>query len=214
MIPTETISAALLNIDYSWHKSTSHFPRLLTKQTHHSEAWYHTWVRLCAAHSTESVWRLVSDDARASDIPTGERLVLRTDGASRGNPGPAAAGVVIERIDGTIITQLGRYLGEMPNNQAEYRALILGLGLVGRFQPASVHVYMDSELVVRQMTGVYQVRDAMLRQLYREAMTLVDALPQVTFTHVRRAQNALADRLANTALNNNSSRHEPRQHSG
>lgn len=155
----------------------------------------------------------MSDDARASDIPAGERLVLRTDGASRGNPGPAAAGVVIERIDGTIITQLGRYLGEMPNNQAEYRALILGLGLVGRLQPASVQVYMDSELVVRQMMGVYQVRDATLRQLHREAMTLVDALPQVTFTHVRRAQNALADRLANTALNN-SSRREPRQHSG
>jgi ribonuclease HI len=154
----------------------------------------------------------VSDEASRSDIPAGERLVLRTDGASRGNPGPAAAGVVIERANGAVITQLGHYLGEMPNNQAEYRALILGLDLVARFQPASVQVYMDSELVVRQMTGVYQVRDATLRLLYQEATALVGALPQVTITHVRRAQNALADRLANLALNNNA-RREPRQHS-
>jgi ribonuclease HI len=132
---------------------------------------------------------------------TGERLVLRTDGASRGNPGPAAAGIVIEHLDGTVLAQLGQYLGEMPNNQAEYRALILGLQLVTARQPAAVNIYMDSELVVRQMTGVYRVRDATLQQLYREAMALVKALPHVTFTHVRRAQNALADRLANQALN-------------
>jgi len=128
-------------------------------------------------------------------------MVLRTDGASRGNPGPAAAGIVIEHLDGTVLSQLGQYLGEMPNNQAEYRALILGLQLVTDWQPAAVDIYMDSELVVRQMTGVYQVRDATLQLLYREAMALVKALPHVTFTHVRRAQNALADRMANQALN-------------
>ena len=132
---------------------------------------------------------------------TGERLILRTDGASRGNPGPAAAGIVVEQVDGTILAELGQYLGEMPNNQAEYRALILGLKLVTDRRPTAVDVYMDSELVVRQMTGVYQVRDATLQRLYRDATALVQALPHVTFTHVRRAQNALADRLANQALN-------------
>lgn len=140
-------------------------------------------------------------DESTTGAGRGERLVLRTDGASRGNPGPAAAGIVIERGDGDVLTQLGQYLGEMPNNQAEYRALILGLKLVADCQPAAVDVFMDSELVVRQMTGVYQVRDATLQQLHREAMALVKALPHVTFTHVRRAQNALADRLANQALN-------------
>lgn len=153
----------------------------------------------------------MSDEASTSNIPAGERLVLRTDGASRGNPGPAAAGVVIEQANGAVITQVGYYLGEMPNNQAEYRALILGLDLVARFRPASVQVYMDSELVVRQMTGVYQVRDATLRLLYQEATALAGALPQVTFTHVRRAQNALADRLANLALS--SPRRETHRHS-
>lgn len=143
----------------------------------------------------------MSDGSTRTNAEIGERMVLRTDGASRGNPGPAAAGIVIEHLDGTVLTQLGQYLGEMPNNQAEYRALILGLRLVTDCQPAAVDIYMDSELVVRQMTGVYQVRDATLQLLYREAIALVKALPHVTFTHVRRAQNALADRLANQALN-------------
>lgn len=143
---------------------------------------------------------LESDDVTTNDTSPGARLILRTDGASRGNPGPAAAGIVIQRESGAILSQLGQYLGEMPNNQAEYRALIMGLGLVADFQPSAVDVYMDSELVVRQMTGVYQVRDATLRLLYQEAMTLVRKLPYVTFTHVRRAQNAVADRLANQAL--------------
>ena len=143
----------------------------------------------------------MSDDAATTHVPAGAHLILRTDGASRGNPGPAAAGVVIERENSEILTRLGRYLGEMPNNQAEYRALILGLELVARFKPAAVAVYMDSELVVRQMTGVYKVRDAVLQELYRDAIALAQSLPQVTFTHVRRAQNSLADRLANQALN-------------
>lgn len=97
--------------------------------------------------------------------------------------------------------QFGHYLGEMPNNQAEYRALILGLRAVAKLHPGAVDVFMDSELVVRQMTGVYQVRDAVLRTLYDEAIRLTRALPHVTITHVRRGQNALADRLANQALN-------------
>ena len=143
----------------------------------------------------------VSFDASNGGAHSGARLILHTDGAARGNPGPAAAGIVVERADGDVLVQTGTYLGEMPNNQAEYRALILGLRAANDFHPAAVDVFMDSELVVRQMTGVYQVRDATLRQLYQEAMTLVRAIPQVSFTHVRRAQNALADRLANQALN-------------
>lgn len=143
---------------------------------------------------------LVSDEATVNGPDSGRHLVLRTDGASRGNPGPAAAGVVVEDENGNVLTRLGHYLGEMPNNQAEYRALIMGLEIIAGMQPAAVDVYMDSELVVRQMTGVYRVRDAILQQLYRQAMALVQRLPRVTFTHVRRGQNALADQLANQAL--------------
>ena len=130
----------------------------------------------------------------------GERLIVRTDGASRGNPGHAAAGVVIERTDGTLKARGKKYLGVMTNNQAEYRALILGLRAVARYAPAEVRVYMDSELVVKQMLGQYKVRDESLRPLYEEARQLACALPRVSFTHVLRGKNALADRLANEAL--------------
>lgn len=127
-------------------------------------------------------------------------LILRTDGASRGNPGHAAAGVVIQREDGELLARGKTYLGIMTNNQAEYRALILGLRAVARYFPSIVYVYMDSELVTRQMTGQYRVKDEALRPLYEEARELARKLPKVTFKHVLRGQNALADALANEAL--------------
>ena len=137
---------------------------------------------------------------------SGGVLILRTDGASRGNPGPAAAGLVIELPDGEVIKVEKKYLGVMTNNQAEYRALILGLSAVTLFQPAEVRVYMDSELVVRQMTGQYRVKDDSLRTNYEEAKLLVRQLPLVTFQHVRRNQNARADALANKALDDEAAR--------
>ena len=127
-------------------------------------------------------------------------LVLRTDGASRGNPGHAAAGVVVESLAGEMIAYGKQYLGVITNNQAEYRALILGLKTVALFHPRRVTVYMDSELVVNQMTGRYKVNDGPLKELWSEARALAAALPTVAFTHVRRAHNAAADRLANEAL--------------
>src|SRR5262249_31951170 len=133
-------------------------------------------------------------------VAPGQRLVLRTDGASRGNPGHAAAGVVIEAEDGTPLAQGKRYLGVMTNNQAEYRALILGLLAVARYHPAAVRVCLDSELVVRQVTGEYAVRDEVLRPLYEETVARARFLPEVVFEHVPRGENALADRLANAAL--------------
>jgi ribonuclease HI len=93
-----------------------------------------------------------------------------------------------------------KYLGVMTNNQAEYRALILGLRAVARYRPSEARVFMDSELVVRQMTGQYRVKDESLRDLFEEAQTLVRQLPAVTFQHVTRDRNARADALANEAL--------------
>jgi len=139
-------------------------------------------------------------EVRDQDVSDGQRLIVRTDGASRGNPGHAAAGVVIERADGSVKARGKRYLGVMTNNQAEYRALILGLRAVARYAPSAVSVYLDSELVVKQMLGQYQVRDEYLRPLYDEARALARALPRVSFTHVPRGKNALADQLANEAL--------------
>jgi ribonuclease HI len=133
-------------------------------------------------------------------VEPGWQLVLRTDGASRGNPGPAAAGIVIETPDGTLIASAGQYLGEMTNNQAEYRALIAGLQAVARYRPVAVEVYLDSELLVNQLNGRYQVRHGALRPLFEEALRLARELSRVRFTHVPRAQNHLADAEANKAL--------------
>lgn len=133
-------------------------------------------------------------------------LILRTDGASRGNPGHAAAGIVIETPSGEIAARGKIYLGVMTNNQAEYRALILGLKAVAHYHPALVRVYMDSDLIVNQMRGTYKVRHPGLEPLWREARELVKALPAVTFDHVPRAQNTLADQLANEALNEHNRR--------
>jgi ribonuclease HI len=133
-------------------------------------------------------------------VPPGQRLVLRTDGASRGNPGHAAAGIVIEMEDGTPVATGKRYLGILTNNQAEYRALILGLLAVARYKPAAVHIYMDSELIVRQMRGEYRVKDESLRSLYEEAAGRVRRLSEATIEHVLRSGNVQADKLANAAL--------------
>lgn len=144
-------------------------------------------------------------------IEPGQRLILRTDGASRGNPGPAAAGVVIESEQGKLLAQGKKFLGQMTNNQAEYQALILGLQAVSRYQPAAVQVYLDSDLVVQQMNGRYRVKDAGLLALYQEASQLVATLPQIQFQHVPRSKNSRADALANEALDaNRQSSHSPR----
>ena len=136
----------------------------------------------------------------ASEETSRQPLTLRTDGGSRGNPGHAAAGIVIERADGSVLAQGKRYLGVMTNNQAEYRALLLGLTAIQRYAPSSVRVLMDSELIVRQMRGEYRVRDEGLRELYQQAVAIARLLPAVTFAHVPRAQNACADALVNQAL--------------
>ncbi len=133
-------------------------------------------------------------------IEPGQRLILRTDGGSRGNPGPAGAGVVIESADGKLLAKGHKFLGQMTNNQAEYHALILGLQAVARYQPLAVQVLLDSELVVHQMTGRYQVKDAGLRPLHQQAKQLADALPEISFGAVPRRQNRLADALANEAM--------------
>lgn len=133
-------------------------------------------------------------------ISRNQTLILRTDGAARGNPGPAAAGVVIEDTQGKLLARGKKYLGRLTNNQAEYQALILGLKAIAKYHPAAVQVYMDSELVVNQMNGRYKVRHEDLLPLYEEARHLAASLPSVSFAHIERTENHLADALANQAL--------------
>ena len=127
------------------------------------------------------------------------REILRTDGASRGNPGPSAAAVILESPDGREIARRGIALGHATNNQAEYQALILGLTLALEHGLARVEVLSDSELLVRQMEGEYQVKNAAIAALKRDAGTLALKFDSVAY-HVPRAQNEAADKLANDVL--------------
>ena len=129
-----------------------------------------------------------------------KNLVVETDGASRGNPGLAGAGVIIKDGGGRILETIGRFLGLATNNQAEYQALIAGLEAVAHHEPESVTVRMDSELLVKQMNGDYRVRHPDLLPLYARAVDLAFALPQVRFEHVPRERNPGADRVANMAI--------------
>jgi ribonuclease HI len=125
--------------------------------------------------------------------------VLRTDGGSRGNPGPAGAGFVIER-DGEIICRAGRFLGSQTNNVAEYEALVWGLENVSALGFSQVKVFADSELLVKQINGQYRVKNAGLKPLFVRALQLLRSFDSYRVSHVRREQNAEADTMANDAM--------------
>lgn len=127
-------------------------------------------------------------------------LILRTDGGSRGNPGPAAYGYVLFDASGARVAEEGRVIGVATNNRAEYLGLIEGLKRARSLGATSVSVEADSELVIKQMTGVYRIKHPDMRQLADEAKALAAALSRVTYAHIRREQNADADALVNSAL--------------
>jgi ribonuclease HI len=129
------------------------------------------------------------------------RLHIYTDGAARGNPGPAAVGVVIYNDSGEILEKHRKYLGNTTNNVAEYQGLLEGLTLAKKYLPCSVSVYMDSELVVNQMRGIYRVKNQGLLEYFRIAQQMLGSFESVDFVNVPREKNKLADQLANQALN-------------
>ncbi len=122
------------------------------------------------------------------------------DGGARGNPGPAGYGVRIERSDGSLLAELHAPIGIATNNVAEYRGLVAALGYAVEHGHRILHIRSDSELLVRQMRGEYRVKHAGLKPLFVRARLLVMELDRVEFEHVRREDNAEADRLANLAM--------------
>jgi len=126
-------------------------------------------------------------------------LVLYVDGAARGNPGPAGAGVVIMQKS-EIMEELAQYLGEKTNNQAEYEALIIGLKRLVEIGAQAVEVRSDSELMVRQIKGLYRVKNPDLRRLYKQVKDLIAEFQGFSIKHVPRVQNKQADLLANRAI--------------
>jgi len=129
-----------------------------------------------------------------------QRLTVYTDGAARGNPGPAGAGVYIQDEHGAPVDEAAEFLGEATNNVAEYHALLLGLQRALELGATTVEIRSDSELLVRQMTGEYRVKNLRLRDLHGRARALQKQFESVDFVHVGRERNRDADRLANRAI--------------
>lgn len=125
---------------------------------------------------------------------------LYTDGGARGNPGPAGAGALLLAPDGTEVEAISAYLGELTNNQAEYRALLLGLQAAVDNDVRKLDVRMDSELIVRQMRGEYRVKDSGMKMLHQQAKQLVAKFDTISFRHIRRELNSDADALVNQAI--------------
>lgn len=125
---------------------------------------------------------------------------LFTDGGSRGNPGPSAIGVVILDMDDSVVKKSSKYIGETTNNQAEYKALKEGLEITRQLGVKKLEVYMDSELIVKQVKGEYKVKNQDLRPIYLDVMSQVKKFDAVSFTHVPRELNKIADGLVNEAL--------------
>lgn len=123
-----------------------------------------------------------------------------TDGGARGNPGPAATGVVVKNEAGDILAAFGNYIGETTNNQAEYQALIAALEKAQELGADAVECFLDSELVVKQMRREYRVKEPSLQAVFLRAWGLAAAFRKVTFTHIPREKNKEADALVNEAL--------------
>jgi len=125
---------------------------------------------------------------------------LWTDGGARGNPGPAAFAYVLEAEDGTVLDARGEAIGVATNNVAEYSALVAGLARAVEAGVRELEVRSDSELMVKQMRGEYRVKNRDLQSLFLDASRAAREIGQVTYVHVRREHNELADRLVNEAL--------------
>jgi ribonuclease HI len=128
------------------------------------------------------------------------KVVVNVDGGSRGNPGPAAIGVVVADPDGTVLDEVAEAIGTATNNVAEYRALLRGLERARDLGATEIEIVGDSELIARQLTGRYKVKHAAMKPLYLEAMEALGAFERWKIRTVPRALNARADTLVNAAL--------------
>ena len=129
-----------------------------------------------------------------------QEIIAHIDGGSRGNPGPAAYAVVVDTTDGTRLASLSKYIGQTTNNVAEYQGLLAALDYALEHNYRRLKLISDSELLARQMTGQYKVRNPNLKILHERARALITQLDAFRIEHVRRENNREADRLANEAM--------------
>ncbi len=145
----------------------------------------------------ESAETLLKNPMPVSGSPIME---VFTDGASRGNPGPAAVGMVFRQKDGPDLAEYCETIGKATNNVAEYKAVVTALEHIRRWKVKKVHLFLDSDLIVRQLKGSYRVKSPDLRPLFQQVVFLSRDLKEFKVHHIKRAGNAQADALANKAL--------------
>jgi probable phosphoglycerate mutase len=145
-------------------------------------------------------FRFSTFESRSFSMAQSPEVIAHIDGASRGNPGPAAYAVVVESADGSRLTGFSEYLGEATNNVAEYQALLAALEYALRNHYLRIHVQTDSELLARQIEGIYKVKSPALKPLQQRAQQMIARLESFSIRHVPREQNHEADQLANQAL--------------
>jgi ribonuclease HI len=133
-------------------------------------------------------------------MPAQGTLRVNVDGGARGNPGPAAIAAVVQDGDGEVLEERSAAIGRATNNVAEYRALLLGIERAAALGAKSLELVGDSELIVRQVKGDYKVKDETLRELHRQVQEALRDFDRWSIRHVRRDQNAEADRLVNEEL--------------
>lgn len=129
-----------------------------------------------------------------------KRLIINTDGAARGNPGPAGIGVVIKNEKGEVVREIYEYIGETTNNQAEYRALLAAIKAAVELKAEVVGLFADSELMVSQVKGLYKVKNEGLKPLFDEARLLLRNFKVCNIEYLPREKNREADKLANKAI--------------
>jgi ribonuclease HI len=142
----------------------------------------------------------VTADGSPAAPAAGETLTVHVDGGARGNPGPAAIGVIVTGPGGAVLDEVAETIGETTNNVAEYRALLKGIERAAALGASRVEIINDSELVARQLQGRYKVKHAAMKPLYEQAVAALRRFEDWTIRNVPRAENAHADALVNAAL--------------
>lgn len=128
------------------------------------------------------------------------KLKIFCDGGARGNPGPAAAGAVIQNSAGATLATVAKFLGTATNNQAEYAAVILGIQKALEFKPDELEIFLDSKLAVEQISGRWKIKDLELKKLVEKAHVGLAKIPKWKIDHIVRAKNKTADQLVNQVL--------------
>ena len=139
-------------------------------------------------------------ETRQPQAPSSDAVIANIDGGARGNPGPAAYGVVVRNSKGEVLAELSDYLGLQTNNYAEYSGLLAALEYAVQLKLPSLKIFSDSELLVRQMQGRYKVNNPTLQELFARAKSLAAKLKYFSIEHVLRERNKEADRLVNKVL--------------